>query len=132
MSPLQRPTTALRRLVEKDEQLLVQFPALASPIYTAVSTGQSFDRSKADLVHALSDTLRMHTEYDEATKATADDATVRSILTQAMAAQHRALSARLDELEQATIGLDVVAIARTVYAMLNLALDLERRTLQTL
>ena len=33
----QRPPTALQRVVDEDEQLVGRFPALAAPIYAAVT-----------------------------------------------------------------------------------------------
>lgn len=126
----QRPPTALQRVVDTDEQLVGQFPALATPIYAAVTTDQPFDQQRTDLLHALTDILRVHAEYDEEIKNTSDNTAEQSVLTQAIAAQHRSLAARVDELKQATAGLDAVAITRTVYAVLSLTLDLERRTLQ--
>lgn len=127
----QPPPTALQRVVDRDEQLVGRFPALAAPIYAAVTAGQPFGPPRSDLLDALTATVHLHAEFDEANKDTSHDTVEKSILTQAMAAQHRSLAARADELSQATIGLDVVAITRTVYAVISLTLDLERRTLQT-
>ena len=126
----QRPPTALQRVVDEDEQLVGRFPALAAPIYAAVTTDQAFDQPRTDLLHALTDTMCVHAEYDEATREKSDDTAEQSVLNQAIAAQHRSLAARVDELEEAATGLDVVAITRAVYAVLSLTLDLERRTLQ--
>jgi len=125
-----RPPTTLQRVVDKDEQLVERFPALAAPIYAAVTTNQPFDQPRTDLLYALTDTLHGHAEYDESTKDTSGDTAEQSVLTRAMGAQHRSLAARVQELKQATAGLDAVAITRTVYAVLTLTLDLERRTLQ--
>lgn len=123
---------ALQQVVDHDEHLIGRYPTLATSIHTAVTTDQPFDQPRAELLHALTHTLNLHAEYDKATKNTAEhDTDGFSILTAAMAAQHRSLAARVEELAQASTGLDVVALTRTIYATLNLTLDLERRTLHS-
>lgn len=130
MTPPQPASISLQQVVDHDEHLIGRYPTLATSIHTVVTADQPFDQPRVELVQALTDTLRLHAEYDKATKDTDEHDTCGfRALSAAMAAQHRSLAARVDELARATTGLDAVALTRTIYATLNLTLDLERRTL---
>jgi hypothetical protein len=129
VNPAQSQPPSLHQVVEHDEAMIARFPPLAVSIHTAVTRGEPFEQPRTDLLDALATGLDAHAEFDKAAQyAGRDDATLR-ILTAAMAAQHRSLAARVEELADATTGLDVVAVTRTIHAILNLTLDLERRVL---
>ena len=132
MNPTQSQPTSLDRVVALDERTITGFPPLAVSIYTAATTGEPFDQHRDGLLAALAENLAVHAEYDKGARDSGrDDATLR-MLTAAMAAQHRSLAARVEELAHATTGLDAVAITRTIHAILNLTLDLAHRVLDHL
>ncbi|MGB7980203.1 MAG: hypothetical protein WCF36_05365 [Candidatus Nanopelagicales bacterium] len=120
---------SLSRVVEHDEHLIAMYPPLAVSIYSAVTTGQPFDQHRDHLLAVLAEGLVTHDEFDRAVQDAGQDDDAVGMLTAAMAAQHRSLAARVDELARATTGLDAVAITRTIHAILNLTLDLGRRIL---
>lgn len=127
------PTSARQRVVDHDERLAGQFPQLALAIHTAVTAGRDFDDARGKLHEALSDLIRVHTAFEERNEAGAADVPAAvALLVDASAAQWRFLLARVDELAKAATGLDAVSITRTLYAVLNLHLDLERRILHAL
>lgn len=129
MNPAQSQPPSLDQVVEHDEAMIAGFPPLVASIHTAVTRGEPFEQPRADLLAALATGLVVRSEFDRAAQgASRDDATV-GMLTAARAAQRRSLAARVEELAQATTGLDTVAITRTIHAILNLTLDLERRIL---
>ena len=129
MNPTQSQPTSLDRVVALDERAIADFPPLAVSIYTAATTGEPFDHHRDGLLAALAENLAAHAEYDKASRDSGrEDPTIR-MLTAAMAAQHRSLAARVEELAHATTGLDAVTITRTIHAILNLTLDLARRIL---
>lgn len=122
------PPTARHLAVDHEERLVGQFPQLALAIHTAVTTGHDFDQARKDLHQALSELINAHAEADKLPSLRTDDVPAAAdMLTDAAAAQWRFLRARVDELANATTGLDAVALTRTLHAVLNLHLDLERR-----
>ena len=129
MNPAQSQPPSLHQVVEHDEAMSAGFPPLAVSIHTAVTRGEPFDQPRADLLDALATGLDVHAAFDNAAHNTSRDDATLGTLTAAMAAQHRSLAARVEELADATTGLDVVAVTRTIHAILNLTLDLERRVL---
>lgn len=132
MNPTQSQSMSLDRVVALDERTIAGFPPLAVSIYTAATTGEPFDLHRDGLLAALAENLVVHAEYDKGARDLGrHDATLR-LLTAAMAAQHRSLAARVEELAHDTAGLDAVAITRTIHAILNLTLDLARRVLDHL
>jgi hypothetical protein len=132
MNPTQSQPTSLDRVVALDERTITGFANLAVSIYTAATTGAPIDQHRDGLLAALAANLAAHAEYDKAARDPGrEDPTIR-MLTSAMAAQHRSLAARVEELAHATTGLDAVAITRTIHAILNLTLDLAHRVLDHL
>ena len=119
---------ALQRVVNRDEQLAARFPQLGLAAHTAVTTGQPFDAPREALHRAVARNLRLHTDLDTHFAARGNDIPpAAAALADAAAAQHRALSARLDELLRAGTGLDAVAVTRTLQALLTIHRDLEHR-----
>lgn len=125
--------TARHLAVDSEERLAGQFPQLALAIHTAVTAGHDFDQARKELQHALSELISAQAEREKLVVRRPDvmPAAVE-MLADAAAAQWRFLRARVDELAKATTGLDAVALTRTLHAVLNLHLDLERRILRAL
>jgi hypothetical protein len=127
--PAQPQPPSLHQVVQHDEAISARFPPLAVSIHTAVTRGEPFEQPRDDLLDALATGLGVHAAFDKGAHNTSRDDATLGMLTAAMAAQHRSLAARVEELADATTGLDVVAITRTIHAILNLTLDLEGRVL---
>ena len=130
MNPAQSQPPSLHQVVEHDETMIARFPPLAVSIHTEVTRGEPFEQPRADLLDALAKGLVVHAAFDKTAQDTSRDDPAVGMLTAALAAQHRSLAARVEELAQATTGLDAVASTRTIHAILNLTLDLERRILE--
>jgi|GEM_PF-5748953 len=125
--------TAHHRFVDHEERLLGQFPQLALAIHTAVTTGHDFDQARKELHQVLSELICAHAEREKLVVPRPDEIPAAvELLVDAAAAQWRFLRARVDELARATTGLDAVSLTRTLHAVLNLHLDLERRILTAL
>ena len=126
-------TQTLQRVVNRDEELAARFPQLGLAVHTAVTTGQPFDAPREALHRAVARNLRLHADLDTRVAARPNDIPpAAAALADAVAAQHRALSAFLDELMRAGTGLDAVAVTRTLQALLTLHRDLEHRLLGAL
>ncbi|MHB1165450.1 MAG: hypothetical protein ACYC3K_09475 [Candidatus Nanopelagicales bacterium] len=127
------PLSARHLAVDSEERLAGQFPRLALAIHAAVTAGHDFDQARKELHHALSALISAQAEREEILVPWPDEAPAGvEMLADAAAAQWRFLRARADELAKATTGLDAVALTRTLHAVLNLHLDLERRILTAL
>lgn len=125
--------TARHLAVDSEERFVGQFPQLALAIHTAVTTGHDFDQARKELHHALSELISAQAEREKLVVRRPDEVPAAvEMLADAAAAQWRFLRARVDELAKATTGLDAVALTRTLHAVLNLHLDLERRILAAL
>ena len=133
MNPTQSQPTSLDRVVALDERTITGFANLAVSIYTAATTGAPVDQHRDGLLAALADEPGRPRRVRQGSPGprAREDPTIR-MLTSAMAAQHRSLAARVEELAHATTGLDAVAITRTIHAILNLTLDLAHRVLDHL
>jgi hypothetical protein len=121
-------TQVLQRVVDRDEELAARFPQLGLAVHTAVATGRPFDAPRQELHRTVARNLRLHADLDAHFAARPNDIPpAAAALADAAAAQHRALSARLDELLRAGTGLDAVALTRTLQALLTIHRDLEHR-----
>ena len=119
---------AVQRVADHDERLAARFPHLAVTVHAAVTTGQPFDAPRDALHRALARNLRLHADLETRFAArTTDIPPAAAALADAVAGQHRALNARLDELRRADTGLDAVAVIRTLQALLTIHRDLEHR-----
>ncbi len=128
----QYQSAALHRVVELDERTIARFAPLAVAIHAAAVGGEPVHQHRDNLLAELADTLAIHAEFDKAARGSSQEDACVQMLTSAMAAQHRSLAARVEELAHTTTGLDAVALTRTIHAILNLTLDLAHRVLDHL